>query len=520
MATRWLQSCLNDHVKCNSHSGSEFSPTRLVDISMLNSSGNPRLVQPQNPGEPYVALSHCWGLGGLPRTTLANLQERMQSICLEELSLTIREAISIVKTLGFRYLWIDALCIIQDSTEDWLAEASKMSSVFSGAAFTLAVADSVSHSEGIFRPREAQCIRPFRFERFRDGTNLDRGFYDGDREIYVFPFTKRAYQGARPKGPLDKRGWVLQEQILSPRILYYGRGELFWDCVTLSASESSPVCVSLLADSDPEETWALKLLRRTIVGASDPNVLRRRIHDAWNQVVKNYTARKLTKQGDKVIALEGILDSVAKILNDTPIAGMWRSGLWNQLLWWMEKPAEKMETLQNGSKYEAPSWSWLNADGPAFYHNSLHGDRSHEDAKPPDFTDLRPVVDIIDVHTETISREVGVRGTLTLTGPSFCYRIIANDFKKPIWKRWNQTKLKLNPGRWMLDDKIDLPLEVQCVVIAEDEVAKLLVCLCLVPVDDTDKEWKRVGVCHWEGLRHQISGYSGEEPVKRTFMVI
>jgi hypothetical protein len=96
-----------------------FTPTRLVDLGDLKTANNPRLVTTRPVDEPYVALSHLWGREGLPITTLSNLNDHSQVIAMDTLSETIKDAMHIVKRLGLRYLWIDALCIVQDSKEDW-----------------------------------------------------------------------------------------------------------------------------------------------------------------------------------------------------------------------------------------------------------------------------------------------------------------------------------------------------------------------------------------------------------------
>lgn len=277
---------------------------------------------------------------------------------MDKLSRTMQDAIHIVERLGFSYLWMDALCIIQDWQEDWLTEASNMGSVYSNALFTLGVAASEKHSDGIFCPRKASCLQPFQVDVLRDWSYRDRiNNFGEDVEYYVFPRNSNTYQGARPKGPLDTRGWTLQEQLLSPRILYYGDGELFWDCLTISASESSPISASLLDDKSPSETWALKLLRKSIAHSADTTLLQKRLADVWKQVIHNYSARKLTVIGDKIIAMKGILGAVETIMEEPPIAGMWRTDLWTQLPWLKERVLEPSQIRSPGDLYPAPSWS-------------------------------------------------------------------------------------------------------------------------------------------------------------------
>jgi hypothetical protein len=121
----------------------------------------------------------------------------------------MRDAITIVRSLGYRYLWIDALCIIQDSTDNWFSEASKMSSVFSGAVLTLAVADAEDHTKGIFREHVARCRRPFCILYMKGIAHRDHINVDGEANYFIFPRSDLVGAGTRPKGTLDTRGWML-----------------------------------------------------------------------------------------------------------------------------------------------------------------------------------------------------------------------------------------------------------------------------------------------------------------------
>jgi hypothetical protein len=465
-------------------------------------------------------LSHRWGSQGLPVTTLDNLASRLEGIDPAELSQIMRDAIQIVLGLGYRYLWIDALCIIQDSTDDWLSEASRMSSVFSGAVVTIAVADAENQSEGIFRKRPAQCMRPFYVPWLKAIPHRDRMHIDGVAKYYIFPKTNLVGRGTRTKGTLDTRGWVLQEQLLSTRILYYDKGEIYWDCITLSASESSPISASLLEVTNPDEIWALKLIRRTLVGSLDNITLRTRISDAWLEIIKNYSARVLTNQNDRLIALMGVIEPLKAILSEDHVAGMWRENLWLQLTWWTH--ASKSSDRTHG--FPAPSWSWLSVQDRVYYHNSLLGEGPETGAVAHKFTDLRPFYFTIDhVESEELpgnTGNTGIIGTITVTAKCFPYRLTDKDLKKILYKRWNRSTLKLNTGRWMLDVPQELPLDIHCLIVAEDTVAKMLVCLCIVPDEAHDGKWRRIGLCHWDGLAWQVPSFVGTEPETRTFTLV
>jgi hypothetical protein len=208
LVKRWLRTCIESHDQCNCNRTSQHSPTRIIDLSRLKLGKRPRLLQNTILREPYVALSHRWGVKGLPTTTCKNFTDRRKGFDLTELSQTMHDAINIVLSLGYRYIWIDALCIIQDSPKDWLSEASKMSSVFSGAVVTIAVADAENHTQGIFRKRVARCKRPFHIPYMRGIPYSNKTHIDGGGKYYIFPRNNIVGAGARSKGTLDTRGWM------------------------------------------------------------------------------------------------------------------------------------------------------------------------------------------------------------------------------------------------------------------------------------------------------------------------
>jgi hypothetical protein len=97
-------------------------------------------------GLSYLTLSHCWG-GDLPlQLTLDSLDTFQVSIGYENLPATLRDAVDVVRSLNAQYLWIDALCIIQDSEDDRVQESSKMGQIYMNSRLNIAAtASSNSH---------------------------------------------------------------------------------------------------------------------------------------------------------------------------------------------------------------------------------------------------------------------------------------------------------------------------------------------------------------------------------------
>lgn len=115
----WLKECTMNHKACK-HNKSPQLPARVIDLGDGKTRAL-RLVETQQESGTYVALSHCWGPESHQplRTVAGNLESLKVKIPESQLNKTFLDAIEVCRHLGVRYLWIDSLCIIQDSLEDW-----------------------------------------------------------------------------------------------------------------------------------------------------------------------------------------------------------------------------------------------------------------------------------------------------------------------------------------------------------------------------------------------------------------
>ncbi|KAM5349700.1 hypothetical protein ACJ41O_006205 [Fusarium nematophilum] len=157
------------------------------------------------------------------------MAERQKRIPFRALSKNFQDAVVATRALGFRYLWIDSLCIIQDSKEDWDIESARMELVYRNAACTLSASKSADGNGGLFMPRDYRINRPFWLP-------ISPGVDGGQIE----PSEKGTFwqpTGIRPTGPLYPRAWVFQEQVLSGRTVAFCSNRVFWDCLTRTESE-------------------------------------------------------------------------------------------------------------------------------------------------------------------------------------------------------------------------------------------------------------------------------------------
>ena len=241
----WIEHCDREHKQCQ-QVGAPGMPTRVLDVQSLDPDGNCRIhVTGEGEGGQYAALSHCWGdteKTPVFKTTTDKLDEFKQLLPFNRLPRSFQDAIRITRTLGLRYLWIDALCIVQDDAQDWANEAPKMAEVYSRAYVTLSLAAATNSSEGCLNAREGkmeQSLRTgndsnaglfLRLSRYHamsrilsaDTQQASKGMFEDFEELDRGRILETA--------PVFTRKWCFQERMLSRRTVHYSREEMVWEC--------------------------------------------------------------------------------------------------------------------------------------------------------------------------------------------------------------------------------------------------------------------------------------------------
>ena len=135
-------------------------PTRVLDLDAFGEGSHEvkdadvRLVETGEQYGSYVTLSYCWGGYTACRTLKANYQQRMDRIVYNQLPPVFAQAVRVTRALGVRYLWIDALCIVQDDLNEWRREAASMSEIYWNTICRLAVNDCKNPTESFFPPKD------------------------------------------------------------------------------------------------------------------------------------------------------------------------------------------------------------------------------------------------------------------------------------------------------------------------------------------------------------------------------
>lgn len=361
----WLENCSQTHVGCGRLHYSCL-PARVVHVG--NSTNSPFLHCSRGESGAYIALSYCWGVNQNLTTTLSNLTEHTTGLCLDSMPKTFQDAIVVAREFGVQYLWIDALCIVQDSPADWAREAASMAGVYSNALFTIQVKDARGCEEGFLSPKPESAPAMLALDLTLPGLERSRKQASKFRRWIV----RSGAEGRRLKertrkfpGPvLDTRAWTLQEDLLSRRVLEFWRDHLSWRCLVGKASDTFPM---RRYDHVKARNWqdVIRVSLANSQRAPDAHpICNADLLDAWLRTVENFCVRKLSHPKDKLFAIEGLQSCLAAFLDDVPAVGCWRHQYFGPSLLWTAKPAA---TASEGASFTCPSWSWACATSDVKY---------------------------------------------------------------------------------------------------------------------------------------------------------
>ncbi|KAF0324716.1 HET-domain-containing protein [Colletotrichum asianum] len=359
-----MSTCSSYHCSCAPvHRPTSF-PTRLLEIT---TTGVRLILTNINPPTgPYAALSYCWGPPPYDflRLTSTSLQRIRSGLSEYELPIAFREAIDFAREIGIGYIWIDSLCIIQEgrgSTEDWLRESSNMANVYENCAVCLALYSAANPQESVLSRPEPDFAIPFEIDT--------HGLFDDAVDHRCTIISAEYFDHAIYDQHLFSRAWAYQERILSPRVLGFGVGEVFWSCKELPvASESVPQGVD--SASEPGQR---------VETASIPNALAPAdLGLRWFKMVQEYSKLKLTyPEQDKLVAISAVASRLSTKMKDRYIEGHFWNNMVLSLYWscrfggpygiWTSNKNPRLYTrnFQTGVKKRTfPSWSWASRDAP------------------------------------------------------------------------------------------------------------------------------------------------------------
>ena len=365
-----IDECVRDHPECQAITpypiGCAPLPTRLIDCSDPD---RLRIVETNSAMcGTYIALSYVWGeRAPAYRTTEAKLSLYKVRIDPAELPQTILDAIHVTHALGIDLLWVDGLCIIQDSDQDMHHELARMQHVYRNAYVTIDAASAAKVSDGFLQDRDSLEFIPDAVLPFicPPGEPVEQPA--GEAQLgMVYATLEGDFWYSTSENPDDPdnhtalRGWCLQERLLSTRSLVFTSRTLKLRCHTRTQNVGGAY-----HDKGGDTARLPKAVfypDNHIACHSDDW---KHIHETWLKIVCDYTRTKLSNPEDKLIAVSAVAEMFAPFLGPEYVAGLWRPCLLTELLWKLDGKTP----CRRPTEYCGPSWSWASTDKPVLWYD-------------------------------------------------------------------------------------------------------------------------------------------------------
>ena len=370
LARTWLQDCLVNHTSCRLEQSP--LPKRLLDLNFLETSNIIYLYLsfPTETGV-YATISYTWGASGYKRFKTKNhdpdhpeLTEdsHRAGIDVGRFPQTLQDAIYIAKRLGFRYLWIDSVCIVQDDDDDWAEQSAAMTQVYGGARLNISATSGENSEWGILRSIPQHGIQIGRVTVPRVDHYGNGEGEEERRDIFV----------GKPLDVLDledkhlaSRGWVFQERLVSVATLHYTDEGMLWECargIKLEHDQGFHV-------NDWKKQWKTVMDHAPASASgkqehSGENGNKEAILRSWNEWIAAYSERELYDVKDRLHAIAGVVKTLVHRFGLTYAAGLWQEDIVGGLMW---KRFNRTKTLKRFEGDGTPSWSWASVQGRLEY---------------------------------------------------------------------------------------------------------------------------------------------------------
>lgn len=384
VARMWLQDCEHS----NYHRGRCEQPSWIAELETNENRQELQyirvidvlkncIVRVEKPAKcRYAALSYVWGDHLIPQRILKLRSSNLSELCLENSLLqkrhsiipqTILDAMKVVKAVGEQYLWVDALCILQD--DDSLEQHNQMANmdrIYARALFTIVAADGMHANlglSGISRPRSLPVNQI--------AEELDYGIH------IMYPIEVPQDLST---SIWNTRAWTFQEKLLSRRLMIFSGGRVVWHCRTTVAHED------MTADDSGQyqEPWMWLSLKPQYFGKNtregwvdgstlmtrdgNTHVVRSGTFSQFAGVVEEYTQRQLTYAKDMLLALSGLMHLFDLCFRSRDLHGLPETLLDVALLWRSKEPLGPRLIQQSQSQESPfPSWSWAGWQGKIAY---------------------------------------------------------------------------------------------------------------------------------------------------------
>jgi hypothetical protein len=349
----WLQNCSLLHGRRCNPSKLHISKTSDLRLLLIDVKGM-RLVE-CDWGVRYIALSYVWGSSRGLKSIKANIDHLKKEGALQEMRSELTNivcgAINLIKAVGELYLWVDALCIVQDDNQSKTAYISRMNEIYGNAHATLIVLDENSADSALA------------------GVTCSRSVTQLPIEINGLHLATRLPQlsDVVQKSQWSRRAWTFQEGYFSRRSLYISKEQVYWQCRSAYQTEDYPDDYGH-DTSDSIHGRILQCLDREIW-----NDLSRQF-GFYQSLVKQYSPRMLTYPSDSLLAFAGILSSMTntfgwKFVSALPESLFDLALLWRPISGASMRPRIKSHSSADATVCKSPTWCWTAYHGNIFWNS-------------------------------------------------------------------------------------------------------------------------------------------------------
>lgn len=374
-------------------------PRRVIDVGEPDTEDLPKVIEPcETQRGKYACLSYCWGKDPEAniRTTKTTLAQRKSGIEWRDTPATITDAILACRKLGIRFLWIDALCIIQDDVQDWALECANMAEIYSNSYITLAAVAAQNPTSGMFKTSPDNKCRSIDLNVQIAGSSDTVKISARETLAHELETGRQSHlYFDSDNWPLMTRAWVLQEMLLSPRILRFNMHELAWECREIDTCECSR------ASLQSTTSWIHQL------SSNERSISDEECFQGWRDIISSFSGRDITHESDRLPAISAIARKFSPV-GGRYFAGIWERDILRGLLW----KCKDSEITKRRDK-SAPSWSWASSQREVtFVYNDVI-------SKEKDQLMFREHAKVRDIQCiPATANEFGsiLRGSITLSG--------------------------------------------------------------------------------------------------------
>jgi len=532
-ARAWIAGCMENHTNCPASRSGErtlrytgekpyhtdqptaYLPTRLIEIDQPETNKVCLRLSSEldSTTSQYATLSHCWGHSQSLKLTSRSFQRFRSGVEVSELAKTFQDAIFTAQALDIKLLWIDSICIFQDSKKDWQQEAGLMTQVYRNSFLNIA-ASIAADSDAGFLGERASTVEPH---------VVQTTWTDHPNDSYYVYYEDYWLENFR-RMPLHRRAWVFQEIILAPRVLYFCGTQMFWECDNLLACETwpngLPKYMRMHSLKGPSRPAAMEIFRSKSTRGTGPSGIatdentaldKASIRTLWIELVIEYSSCNLTFPSDKLIALSGLAKHMERVFNIEYCAGLWGHDMVQGLAWHRYNETDvmiqglawdrnevgglnpKFPPKTDPIPYRAPSWSWACWDGRISW-------RRHSEDEG------RCWVDVInwEVHSATEDRTGAVTSAFVkLSGYLVTMELHPDLENAKVFRNTAYFDIHCD-GKWngirchdFYFDRMSPSLQLHCMPLFID-CHGYLCALLLVPTLDTRGQFRRVGMFRTE----------------------